>query len=227
MSDIQNNIQEIKKHIREWEIAYGRKPSSVSLLAVSKTHPAEKIRDAIRAGQVAFGENYLQESLEKIALLADENVEWHFIGPIQSNKTKKIAEHFAWVQTVSDMNIAKRLSEQRPSHLPPLNICLQVNTSLEITKSGIDPNDVISLADYCITLPNLKLRGLMTIPAFKNTFEEQRAELKKLRLIYDMLNERGFKLDTLSMGMSHDIEAAIAEGATMVRVGTAIFGERE
>ena|SRR5579872_2150052 len=226
MNDIQHNIQKTKTQIREWEIRYQRKPSSVSLLAVSKKQSIEKIRDAIRAGQMAFGENYLQESLEKISALSDENIEWHFIGSIQSNKTKKIAEHFAWVHTIDDINIAKRLNEQRPAHLPPLNICLQVNTSLEVTKSGIDPEHVLSLAEYCKTLAHLKLRGLMTIPAHKNTFDEQCAELRKLRLIYNELNERGFQLDTLSMGMSDDMEAAIAEGATIVRIGTAIFGKR-
>jgi pyridoxal phosphate enzyme (YggS family) len=226
LNDIQQNIQTIKNKIREWETRYQRIPGSVSLLAVSKKQPLEKIREAIRAGQRAFGENYLQESLEKISELANENIEWHFIGPIQRNKTKKIAEHFAWVHTVSEVNVAKRLSEQRPSHLPPLNICLQVNTSFEITKSGIDPEQVLSLAEYCKTLPQLTLRGLMTIPAHKNSFAEQCAELHKLRVIYDELNERGFKLDTLSMGMSDDMEAAIAEGATLLRIGTAIFGER-
>jgi len=226
MNNIQNNIQKIKKQIAECEARYQRKPFSVSLLAVSKTQPVEKILAAVQAGQIAFGENYLQESLEKITALANENIEWHFIGSIQRNKTKKIAEHFAWVHTIDDIKIAKRLNEQRPSHLPPLNICLQINSSFEATKSGTDPQNILSLAKDCTLLPRLKLRGLMTIPAPKKTFAEQRAELHKLRLIYEMLNTHGFGLDTLSMGMSDDMEAAIAEGATMVRIGTAIFGKR-
>ena len=226
MNTVQLNIQQIKNHIRKCEIRYHRPPSSVSLLAVSKKQSVEKIREAIRAGQIAFGESYLQESLEKIAALLDEKIEWHFIGSVQSNKTKKIAEHFAWVHSISDAKIAKRLSEQRPLHLPPLNICLQINNSLEHTKSGIDPAHVLSLAEYCNILPHLKLRGLMCIPAAKNTFDEQRAEFHQLRLIFDNLIEKGFKLDTLSMGMSSDIDAAIAEGSTIVRIGTAIFGKR-
>lgn len=227
MNEISSHLEKIRKQINECEARYHRKPSSVSLLAVSKKQPLEKIQKAIQAGQMAFGENYLQESLEKIAALKNyENIEWHFIGPIQSNKTKKIAEHFAWAHTISDSKIAKRLNDQRPSHLPPLNICIQVNSSRETTKSGTEPEDVFSLAEYCLTLPNLKLRGLMTIPAYKKTFDEKRIELQKLRNIYEDLNNRGFNLDTLSMGMSDDLEAAIAEGATLLRIGTAIFGER-
>ncbi|HSW68703.1 MAG TPA: YggS family pyridoxal phosphate-dependent enzyme [Gammaproteobacteria bacterium] len=227
MNDIPSRIKKIKNQIREWEMRYQRKPGTVLLLAASKTQPVEKIREAVAAGQMAFGENYLQESLEKIISLADEKIEWHFIGSIQSNKTRKIAEHFAWVHTVSDIKIAKRLNEQRPMHLPPLNICLQVNSSLDAAKAGIDPKDIDSLAEYCSGLENIKLRGLMTIPIHKNTFDEQREELKKLRIVYEKLNERGFELDTLSMGMSEDMEAAIAEGSTLLRVGTAIFGKRK
>lgn len=226
MNTIQLNIQQIKNDIRECEIRYHRQPSSVSLLAVSKNQSIEKIREAIDAGQIAFGENYLQESLEKIAALGNEKIEWHFIGSIQQNKTKKIAENFAWVHSISDMKIAKRLNEQRPAHLPPLNICLQVNNSFEDTKSGIDPEFVLALAKYCDALPNLKLRGLMSIPAAKNTFDEQRIQFRNLRLLFDNLIENGFKIDTLSMGMSSDFEAAIAEGSTIVRIGTAIFGKR-
>jgi len=226
MNNIQHAIQTIQKQIRDDAIRYHREPSSVSLLAVSKKQPIEKIQEAICAGQVAFGENYLQEALGKIAALSNEQIEWHFIGPIQGNKTKKIAEYFAWAHTISDIKIAKRLNDQRPAHLPPLNICIQVNSSSEKTKSGIEPDNILSLAEYCTILPRLTLRGLMTIPAPKNTFDEQRAEFHKLRLIYDQLNQAGFKLDTLSMGMSNDREAAIAEGATFVRIGTAIFGER-
>ena len=227
MSRIQQALLQIQNRIREDEKMYHREPFSVSLLAVSKKQSIEKIREALSAGQKAFAENYLQESLEKMTVLANEDIEWHFIGSIQSNKTAKIAEHFSWVHAVCNFKIAKRLSDQRPSHLPSLNICIEVNSSGENTKSGIDAEHVFELATYCQTLPNVKLRGLMTIPAFKNTVEEQRAELQKLRVVFDDLNAKGFKLDTLSMGMSNDMQAAIAEGATIVRIGTAIFGERE
>jgi len=226
MNNIAHHLQTVQHLIRAAEIRYHREPLSVSLLAASKTHSVEKIREALIAGQHAFGENYVQESLLKINALAHENIEWHFIGSIQENKTKKIAEHFAWVHTIDDMKIAKRLNDQRPKILPPLNICIQVNTSGETTKSGIDPDHVLLLAEYCKTLPHLTLRGLMTIPAPKNSFDEQRAELRKLRILFEKLNEQGFNLDTLSMGMSDDMEAAIAEGATLVRIGTALFGER-
>lgn len=227
MNNIAYHLEIIQQRIRAMEKRYHRAPLSVSLLAASKTQSVEKIKDAILAGQRVFGENYVQESLEKINALADKNIEWHFIGSIQDNKTKKIAEHFAWVHTVDEMKKAKRLNDQRPKELPPLNICIQVNTSAESTKSGIDPNHLLSLTNYCNTLPHLKLRGLMSIPAPKNTFEEQRAECKKLRMLFEELNKQGFKLDTLSMGMSDDLEAAIAEGATLLRIGTAIFGERK
>lgn len=226
MTDIKKNILEIQNKIHLYETQYHRSPHSVSLLAASKTQSVEKIRQAMSAGQTIFGENYLQEGLEKISALAEENLEWHFIGSIQSNKTRKIAENFSWVQSVHDEKIAKRLSEQRPDHLPPLNICIEVNVSAEQSKSGANPAEALSLAAYCSTLPRIILRGLMTIPAEKNTLEEQRAELRKLRTIYDTLQQNGYKIDTLSMGMSHDMEAAIAEGATMVRIGTGIFGTR-
>ncbi len=226
MTNIPHNISQIKKQITEFEIRYHRKPHSVLLVAASKTQSIEKIRQAIKAGQRAFGENYVQESLEKIAILASENLDWHFIGAIQSNKTKKITEHFSWVHTVSEEKIAQRLNDQRPSHLPPLNICLQVNTSHEINKSGMNAENSLQLAEYCRTLPHLKLRGLMSIPALTESFAEQRKQFAELTRIFNHLNERGFQLDTLSMGMSHDMEAAIAEGATIVRVGTDIFGDR-
>lgn len=203
-----------------------RQPHSVFLLAVSKGQPIEKIQQAVAAGQVAFGENYLQEALPKIIALADKKLEWHFIGIIQTNKTKKIADYFSWVHSLSDTQSAQRLNEQRASHLPPLNICLQVNTSQEPTKSGVQNKEVFPLAEYCASLPRLRLRGLMTIAAPKKQFSAQRSEFHRLRVLYDKLNARGFKLDTLSMGMSNDMQAAIAEGATIVRIGTAIFGER-
>ncbi len=225
-TDIQKNIRELKNKIHEYEIRYQRKPNSVTLLAASKNHSIEKIQQAILAGQTQFGENYLQEALEKMAALTTEDLEWHFIGSIQSNKTKKMAEHFTWVHSVGDIKIAKRLNDQRPPHLPPLNICLEVNVSDEQTKSGVHPDEVFSLAQFCREQPRLSLRGLMTIPKERNSFAEQRAELHKLRIIFDVLQQEGYKIDTLSMGMSHDMEAAIAEGATIVRIGTAIFGNR-
>jgi pyridoxal phosphate enzyme (YggS family) len=225
-TNIQQNILTIKNKIEEYEKHYHRPSHSVSLLAVSKNHSAESIKQALLAGQTCFGENYLQEALEKMAALQNENLEWHFIGSIQSNKTKKIAEHFAWVHSVSDIKILKRLNDQRPTHLPPLNICLEINVSAEKTKSGAPKEAALSLAKFCSEQPRLLLRGLMTIPAEKNSLVEQRAELQKLRVIFDLLQQEGYKLDTLSMGMSHDMEAAIAEGATVVRIGRAIFGDR-
>lgn len=226
MNSIQQNLSDIKNRIHEYEIKYHRPPHSVKLLAVTKKQSIEKIQQAINAGQTAFGENYLQEALIKINFFADSNIEWHFIGPIQSNKTKKIAENFSWVHSIDSFKIAKRLSDQRPSHLPALNICLEVNISHENSKSGVAADEIITLTNQVASLPNLKLRGLMTIPEIKNDFTEQRQEFHKLKLIYDELNSQKFSLDTLSMGMSNDLEAAIAEDATIVRVGTAIFGSR-
>lgn len=223
---IEQNLSTIKTLISAYEKKYHRPPNSVRLVAASKTQPSEKIEFAYHAGQHAFGENYLQEALPKIAALSHLDIEWHFIGPIQSNKTKKIAEHFAWVHSIDDIKIAKRLNDQRPAHLPPLNICIEVNVSDEKTKSGVGMNDVMSLVTACGTLPKLKLRGLMAIPAIHHDFLEQRKEFHKLFTLYESLNTKGFSLDTLSMGMSDDFEAAIAEGATIIRIGTAIFGSR-
>jgi pyridoxal phosphate enzyme (YggS family) len=228
MTSIAENIQLIKNQIRECELSYHRELNSVALLAVSKTQPSNAIDAAYQAGQHAFGENYLQEALAKMAELTHLNIEWHFIGPIQSNKTKKIAEHFQWVHSVSEATIAARLNKQRPDHLPPLNICLQVNISHEATKSGMtDADALLLLAEECLTYPRLRLRGLMAIPAEKNIFVDQRSECHKLKLLFEMLCKKGLKLDTLSMGMSSDLIAAIAEGSTMVRIGTKIFGERK
>lgn len=196
----------------------------MGLLAVSKTQPAEAIREAFDAGLRDFGENYLQEALEKQADLADLPLRWHFIGPIQSNKTKAIAEHFDWVHSVDRLKIAQRLSEQRPDALGPLNICIQVNVSGEASKSGCSPEAVAALAETIATLPRLRLRGLMTIPAPTENPVEQRQAFARLRRLKETL---GADLDTLSMGMSQDLEAAIAEGATWVRIGTALFGARE
>lgn len=226
MTDITSRLKAVKKQINEAANACAREPASVTLLAVSKTHPAEDVRAAHAAGQQAFGENYLQDALPKIAELAGLDLEWHFIGAIQSNKTRDIAEHFDWVHTVERDKIARRLNEQRPEGAAPLNICLQVNISREESKAGISPDEVLALAEVVSGLPNLRLRGLMAIPAATDDVEAQRAAFRALRECQQQLIAEGFELDTLSMGMSGDIEAAIAEGSTMVRIGTAIFGAR-
>lgn len=224
MSTIANNIAKVATRIREAAQAVGRDPDAVGLLAVSKTQSAEAIREANAAGLVHFGENYLQEALEKQASLADLALTWHFIGPIQSNKTKAIAAHFDWVHSVDRLKIAQRLSEQRPAQLPPLNVCLQVNVSGEASKSGCAPDEVEALANAVAALPGLRLRGLMAIPEPSNDPAEQHAALARLSLLQQQLD---LELDTLSMGMSQDLEAAIAEGATWVRIGTALFGARD
>lgn len=224
--NITKNLAQIKQQIRDCEVSFARKPHSVFLLAVSKGQSITKIDQAILAGQIAFGENHLQEALPKMAAFAEKKLEWHFIGLVQSNKIKKIAAHFSWIHSVTNMHIATQLNKQRPGHLPPLNICLQVNVSQQASKLGATISEVAALADYCAALPRLKLRGLMTIPTPKETFTEQRAEFAKLGALFHNLNEKKFQLDTLSMGMSNDMKAAIAEGATIVRVGAAIFGAR-
>jgi pyridoxal phosphate enzyme (YggS family) len=195
----------------------------VGLLAVSKTKPASDLREAFSAGLRDFGENYLQEALGKQTELSDLPLIWHFIGPIQSNKTRAIAENFAWVHSVDRLKIAQRLSEQRPADLPPLNVCIQVNVSGEASKSGCAPEDLPALAQAIIALPNLRLRGLMAIPEPTDDSDEQNAAFAAVRTLQDQLN---LPLDTLSMGMSHDLEAAITQGATWVRIGTALFGAR-
>ncbi|MBZ5488817.1 YggS family pyridoxal phosphate-dependent enzyme [Halomonas aquamarina] len=208
----------------------GRSSDSARLLAVSKTKPAAMIRKAWEHGQRAFGENYLQEALEKQTELADlDGIEWHFIGPLQSNKTRAVAEHFDWMHSVDRLKIATRLSEQRPDHLAPLNVCLQVNISREISKAGVMPEEAEALAKEIARLPNLRLRGLMAIPAPAATREAQRQPLAALRELLISLQQTlpRAPLDTLSMGMSDDLEAAILEGATLVRLGTAIFGARD
>ncbi|CAM4043467.1 MULTISPECIES: YggS family pyridoxal phosphate-dependent enzyme [Pseudomonadaceae] len=224
MSTIAENIAKVGARIREAAQASQHNLADIGLLAVSKTKPAAAIREAHAAGLRDFGENYLQEALEKQAELDDLPLIWHFIGPIQSNKTRPIAEHFDWVHSVDRLKIAQRLSEQRPAHLPPLNICLQVNVSAEDSKSGCSPEELAELAKAVAALPNLRLRGLMAIPEPTDDVAAQHAAFAHLRQLRDDL---ALDLDTLSMGMSHDLEAAIAEGATWVRIGTALFGARD
>ncbi len=228
---ITSNLQEVWHAVKAATEQAGRDPSSVSILAVSKTFGPEAVIEAAGGGQVAFGENYLQEALDKQqaiqTLRPDLALEWHFIGPIQSNKTRPIAEHFAWAHAVDREKIARRLSEQRPPDLPPLNICLQVNVSGEASKSGISPEDLPALAKVVATLPNLRLRGLMAIPEPAEDFESQCKPFELMRSLQQQLAATGIITDTLSMGMSADMVAAIAEGATIVRIGTAIFGKRD
>ncbi|WP_333985016.1 YggS family pyridoxal phosphate-dependent enzyme [Ectopseudomonas khazarica] len=224
MSTIAENIAKVGARIREAAQASQRNLQDIGLLAVSKTKPADAVREAHAAGLRDFGENYLQEALEKQAALSDLPLIWHFIGPIQSNKTRPIAEHFDWVHSVDRLKIAQRLSDQRPAHLPALNICLQVNVSLEASKSGCSPEELPELARAISALPNLRLRGLMAIPEASDDIAAQHAAFARLRQLRDDL---ALNLDTLSMGMSHDLEAAIAEGATWVRIGTALFGARD
>ena len=228
---IEKNLHTLKKLIADYEQTYHREKNSVGLLAASKGQPIANIKAALLAGQSTFGENYLQEALKKMEALSDlsisQAIEWHFIGTIQHNKTRKIAEHFSWVQSVATMKTAKRLNDHRPLHLPPLNICIEVNVNDEETKSGAMMDEVIPLAHYCLTLPQLQLRGLMAIPAAHQNRMEQRQGFHKLYALWQSLRHLGFSLDTLSMGMSDDMEAAIAEGSTLVRIGTALFGGRD
>ena len=230
MSTIEQNLQAVRDSIAQAALEARRAPGDVTLLAVSKTFGADAVLAAMRAGQAAFGENYLQEALDKIAAvklaLPQGALAWHFIGPIQSNKTRPIAEHFDWVHTVEREKIAARLSEQRPAGLPDLNICLQVNISGEASKSGVAPADLPALAHAVAQLPRLRLRGLMAIPEPETDITLQRAAFAQLRALYEQLNADGLALDTLSMGMSADLRAAVLEGATIVRVGSAIFGSR-
>ncbi len=224
MSTIADNIAEVEARIRAAALAVQRDVTSIHLLAVSKTKPAAALREAYAAGVRDFGENYLQEARAKQVELADLPLSWHFIGPIQSNKTREIAEHFSWVHSVDRLKIAQRLSEQRPADLEPLNICIQVNVSGEASKSGCTPQDLPALAAAINALPRLKLRGLMAIPEPTENRAEQDAAFATVRDLQQSLN---LGLDTLSMGMSHDLESAIAQGATWVRIGTALFGARD
>ncbi len=230
MSTIAGNLQAVEATIQTACQAAARPRSTVQLLAVSKTFPPEAVLEAVDAGQRAFGENYLQEGVDKIAAVAkarpDTPLEWHFIGPIQSNKTRPIATHFDWVHTVERLKIAQRLSEQRPAERGPLNICLQVNISGEATKSGAHPSELLALAREVSQLPNLRLRGLMAIPEPEDDPELQRVPFAKLRALAQEVIDAGIFIDTLSMGMSGDLRAALLEGSTIVRVGSAIFGSR-
>ena len=226
MSAIATNLQAVQQRIIEAASRFGRDPETITLLAVSKTWPASAVERAADVGQSFFGENYVQESLQKIAALTHKNLSWHFIGPLQSNKTRSVAEHFDWVHSIDRLKIAERLAVQRPGHLPPLQICIEVNVSGEKSKSGCAPEAVLSLCQAIATLPRLQLRGLMTIPAPEENFELQRLAFRRLRSLLAQVCAEEIPLDTLSMGMSHDLEAAIAEGATIVRIGTAIFGAR-
>lgn len=230
MSGIAQNLQAVQNGIAAATRAVARDPAVVRLLAVSKTFGPEAVIAAAQAGQTAFGENYLQEALDKMSAVHAARpalrLEWHFIGPIQSNKTRPIAENFDWVHSIEREKIAQRLSQQRPVHLPPLNVCLQVNISGEASKSGATPEQLPALAQAVAALPHLRLRGLMAIPEAAGTFEQQRLPFRQLRQLFEQLNTQGLALDTLSIGMSADMAAAIAEGATIVRVGSAIFGKR-
>lgn len=231
MNIIQHNIEQISAQIRTTEQKCGRLPNSVQLLAVSKTKPCEAILDAASAGQRAFGENYVQEGVDKVQFFHQHHpeldLEWHFIGPIQSNKTRHVAEHFDWVHTIDRAKTAQRLSDQRPAELPPLQVLIQVNTSGEQSKSGAQDDEIMALAELISSLPNLTLRGLMSIPANTPDYVSQLAAFRQLAQLHTQLKQRYPQIDTLSMGMSGDMEAAIEAGTTMVRIGTAIFGARD
>jgi len=226
MKTISDRLQDVRARVAAAATSARRTPDEVHLLAVSKTWPAAAVREAAAAGQRAFGENYVQEGVDKIEALRELGLEWHFIGPLQSNKTRLVASAFDWVHSIDRLKIAERLSAQRDVHLAPLNVCLQVNVSGEESKSGVAPGEVATLAQAVADLPRLRLRGLMCIPEPTGDVTLLRARFALLRELQAQLIAAGLSLDTLSMGMSHDIEPAVAEGATIVRVGTAIFGER-
>lgn len=225
MNIIANSLQVIQANILDVEQRVNRR-HHVKLLAVSKSQAAEKIREAYLAGQIAFGENYVQEAISKQTLLEDCNIEWHFIGPIQSNKTQLIAQHFSWVHSVDRLKIAERLSSARTNGLPLLNVCIQINSSNEVSKSGIDEQALTNLAHAITALPHLKLRGVMAIPAPSKDISKQHMQFRAVKEAFTRLQQSGFDIDTLSIGMSNDYVAAIAEGATIVRIGSAIFGTR-
>ena len=224
---IADNLREVQARVARAALACGRDPQTITVLAVSKTFDHLAVLEAMQTGQRDFGENYLQEALDKQQAVAHPELIWHFIGPIQSNKTRGIAENFAWVHSLDRLKIAERLSAQRPVTAQPLSVCIEVNVSDEASKSGVLPEALTSFVDEVALLPQLQLRGLMAIPAPTTDLAQQRAAFRQVRELFDMLNQRGHRLDTLSMGMSADLEAAIAEGSTLVRIGTAIFGNRE
>ena len=223
---LSERLMQLRETIADLAVKYHRQPDEIRLLAVSKKHSVNNIRTAYHHGQTAFGENYVDEAEAKIKILQDLKIDWHYIGPIQSNKTRRIAEQFMWVQSIDRVKVAQRLNDQRPSHLPPLNVCIQVNIDLESTKSGTLPEQTEALAEAILLMPRLSLRGLMAVPRPRTTLNEQREPFARLRQLFERLKSVEPKLDTLSMGMSADIEAAIAEGTTMLRVGTALFGPR-
>ena len=225
MTTISSRLQDILARIQAIKSTQHSK-QAVALLAVSKAQPSQAIREAYAAGQSKYGENYLQEALEKQTQLCDLAIEWHFIGPIQSNKTQLIAQHFAWVHSVDRIKIAQRLNDARPDTLPPLQVCIQVNTSNEDSKSGVETHELEALASAIVKLPKLKLRGLMAIPEPSKDVNKQHSQFKQVRECYDTLLANGFSIDTLSIGMSDDYPVAIEEGATIVRIGSALFGAR-
>ncbi|MCW0344790.1 Pyridoxal phosphate homeostasis protein [Pantoea ananatis] len=228
MTSIQHNLQQVRQRIAAAATRCGRSPEEITLLAVSKTKPASAVKEAAAAGQIDFGENYVQEGVEKIqSLTSHPALTWHFIGPLQSNKSRLVAEHFAWCHTVDRLKIAQRLNDQRPEHLPPLNVLIQVNISDENSKSGIMLEAVAGLAQDILTMPRLRLRGLMAIPAPEEDYQRQLAVCQQMADAFDQLKQQVSDVDTLSLGMSDDMEAAIAAGSTMVRIGTAIFGARD
>ena len=228
MTSIQHNLQQVRQRIAAAAARCGRAPEEITLLAVSKTKPASAIEEAAAAGQIAFGENYVQEGVEKVqALAAHSQLEWHFIGPLQSNKSRLVAENFAWCHTLDRQRIAQRLNDQRPATLPPLNVLIQVNISDENSKSGIMLDAVSGLAQQIAVLPQLRLRGLMAIPAAESDYARQLAVCQQMAEAFRQLQQHYPDIDTLSLGMSDDMEAAIAAGSTMVRIGTAIFGARD
>ncbi|MCY4358416.1 MAG: YggS family pyridoxal phosphate-dependent enzyme [Gammaproteobacteria bacterium] len=227
MSELTFRINQFQQKIRQLEVRYARELDSVQLLAVSKRHSTETIRQAANAGLEHFGENYLQEALDKMNVLTDLSLQWHFIGPIQSNKTRGIAEHFDWVHSIDRKKVAQRLDQQRPQGLPPLNVCVQINLSEESSKSGVHLPEAAVLCQYLQALPNLRLRGLMAIPEPLSRLCDQRESFNQLARLFQQLQQTHTDMDTLSMGMSNDFEAAIAEGSTLIRIGTALFGLRE
>jgi pyridoxal phosphate enzyme (YggS family) len=226
LASLAQNLAAVRARIAAAAQAVGRDPGDIRLLTVSKGQPAEAVQAAWAAGQTEFGENYLQEALPKLAALSGRGLAWHFIGPLQANKTRAVATHFDWVHSVDRRQVAERLSAQRSVELPSLDICLQVNVSGEGSKSGVSAAELPALADAVAGLPRLRLRGLMAIPAPAGDLQAQRAPFRRLRELLESLRARGHRLDTLSMGMSDDLEAAVAEGATIVRIGTAVFGPR-